>query len=263
LDTIIDETLEIIQTKIPNLYNIYVEKVVIGLRYTGVKLDCEYLGICHSLLGEQNFNCCQIEKRAGDLADSLAIDIATMSKSENIRESVIGIAAINALSQLLITKDEYIIDNGNFIDYIIDKIKKNDTVSLIGCIKPFIKILKTKTEKLFIFDKSPSFKDEDILPYTMYEKILPKTDIVIATGSSIANKTLDHVLELSEKAREIGIVGPSAGLLPEVLFRRGVKVIGNIKTINPDRLLQIIAEGGGTPQIKPIVNFINIYPKTN
>jgi hypothetical protein len=42
---------------------------------------------------------------------------------------------------------------------------------------------------------------------------------------------------------------------------RGVKIIGSIKPVDADRLLQIIEEGGGTPQIKSAIKFINIRPR--
>jgi uncharacterized protein (DUF4213/DUF364 family) len=51
-------------------------------------------------------------------------------------------------------------------------------------------------------------------------------------------------------------------MIPDPLFKRGVKIIGSIKPVDADRLLQIIEEGGGTPQIKSAVKFINIRPKS-
>jgi uncharacterized protein (DUF4213/DUF364 family) len=39
-------------------------------------------------------------------------------------------------------------------------------------------------------------------------------------------------------------------MIPDPLFKRRVTLIGGIKIINPERLLQVISEGGGTPQFK-------------
>lgn len=100
------------------------------------------------------------------------------------------------------------------------------------------------------------------MPDTACEELLPEADVVVVTGTAIANKTIDRVLELSRGAREIGVVGPSAGIVPDSLFKRGVKVVSTIRPVDADRLLQIIEEGGGTPQIKPAVKFINVRPKT-
>lgn len=261
MSRVTDEALALIHDQIPNLREIKVSKACIGLGFTGVKLSTGHVGVCHSLLGELAPSCCQIVKRAGRLADSPAIDLANLAKSEHTSESVVGVAALNALSQVVLDKEKYLITEGNFMDYLEEKVRKSNTVALVGYIKPFIEILRNKAGYLYVFDRNPTLLDEQILPETACAEFLPQADIVIITGSSIANNTIDHVLELSQGAKEIGVVGPSAGVIPDPLFKRGVTIVGNIKALNADRLLQIIAEGGGTPQIKSAVKFINIRPK--
>jgi len=262
MSEIIEETSALIRDCVQNLHEIKVSKVCMGLGYTGVKLSTGHVGVCHSLLGEQPLRCCQIVKRAGKLAGSPAIDLADLAKSWETSESVVGIATLNALSQIVLEKEEkYVIAEGNFIDYINKKVRTSDTVAMVGCIEPFINILRKKTRHLCVFERNPMLINEQTLPDTACEELLPKADIVIITGSSIANKTIEHVLKLSQGAREIGVVGPSAGLIPDPLFNRGVTIIGSIRAVNADRLLQIIMEGGGTPQIKSAVKFVNIRPK--
>ena len=175
----------------------------------------------------------------------LAIDLARLAKSWELSESIVGIATLNALSQIVLNEEKYAINDGNFIDYIQAEVKATDTVALIGYIEPFINVLQGKARCLYIFERKPRFFNDQILPDTACEELLPKADIVIITGSTIANKTIDRVLELSKNAREIGVVGPSAGMIPDPLFKRGVKIIGSIKPVDADRLLQIIEEGGG------------------
>jgi uncharacterized protein (DUF4213/DUF364 family) len=261
MSRIVDEAVAIIENSIPNLAEIKVVRVCVGWGYTGVKLSTGHVGVCHSLLAEQAVRCCPIVRWAGKLAGSSAIDLANLAKSWELSESIVGIATLNALSQMVLNEDRYTIDEGNFIGYIEAKVEATDTVALIGYIEPFINVLRRRVGRLYVFERSPRFFDEQTLPDTAYEEFLPKADIVIISGSAIANKTIDHVLELSKKAREIGVVGPSAGLIPDPLFNRGVKIVGSVKPVNADRLLQIIEEGGGTPQIRSAVKFINIRPK--
>lgn len=261
MSKIINEILTIICDSIPNLSEIKAVRVCMGWGYTGVKLSTGHVGICHSLLDEQTTHLCRIVKQAGKLAGRSAIELAEMAKSWELSESIVGVATLNALSQLILNNEKYLINEENFIDYIKAKVKSTDTISLIGRIEPFIDILKMKAKCLYVFERNPRFLNEYTLPDTAYEEILPNTDIVIITGSSIANKTIERVLELSKKAREIGVVGPSASLVPNPLFKRGVTIIGTIKPINSDKLMQIISEGGGTHQIKSAVKFITIRPK--
>jgi len=258
---IINEVLALICESIPNYREIKISKVCLGLGYTGVKLSTGHVGLCHSLLGEQPLRCCQIVKCAGKLAGSPAIDLAYLAKSWETSESVVGIATLNALSQIVVDNEErYIMTEGNFLDYIKEKMRKSDTIAMVGYIEPFIIVLRKIARRLYVFERNPMLFDEQILPDTACEEFLPKADIVIVTGSSIANKTIEHVLKLSQGAREIGVVGPSAGLIPDPLFNRGVTIISGIRVVDADRLLQIIAEGGGTPQIKSAVKFVNIRP---
>ena len=79
---------------------------------------------------------------------------------------------------------------------------------------------------------------------TAAEQILPESEIVLITGTAIENGTIDRLLELSKKAEEVAIVGPTAGLLPTVLFEHGATVVGTVQVINPDKAMRIIGEGG-------------------
>jgi uncharacterized protein (DUF4213/DUF364 family) len=261
MSKIIDEALALICDQHPDLCRVSVDKVCIGLVYTGVKLDTGHVGVHHSLLSELALRCCKVIKRAGSLAGSPAFEIVNLAKSLDISERVVGVAALNALSQIVLDKTKYQIAERNFIDYMENKVRESDTVGLVGRIEPFVKILRGKARHLHVFEMRPPLLDEGGLPVEASEQILPQADVVIITGSSIANKTIDHILELSRGAREIGVVGPSAGIPPNTLFKRGVTIIGNIEVENSKKLLQIIAEGGGTPHIKSAVKFINIRPK--
>ena len=259
--SVIDEALALIYDQMPNLHEIKVSKVCVGLGYTGVKLSTGHVGLCHSLLGEWVPRCCQVVKHAGTLAGSPAIDLANLAKSWDTSESVVGVATLNALSQSVLNRKKYLIAEGNFMDYMEQKVEESDIVALVGYIEPFVEILRRKARHLYVFERNSTLFDEQILPDTACEEFLPQADVIIITGSSIANKTIDHVLELSQGTKEIGVVGPSASLIPDPLFKRGVTIIGSIKVVNADRLLQIIAEGGGTPQINSAGKFINIRAK--
>ena len=40
------------------------------------------------------------------------------------------------------------------------------------------------------------------------------------------------------------MVGPTASMLPDAFFRRGVYAVGGVRVTDPDPLLDILAEGG-------------------
>jgi uncharacterized protein (DUF4213/DUF364 family) len=59
------------------------------------------------------------------------MEVAELSRSWDLSESVVGVAALNALSQLAIERniERYIIAEGNFIGH--SEIRKDDTVVLL------------------------------------------------------------------------------------------------------------------------------------
>ena len=75
---VIKETLALIQDKIPNLGEIRVKRVCIGLGYTAVRLDTGHAGICYTHQSEIAPRCCHIVERAGTLAGSSAFQLADL-----------------------------------------------------------------------------------------------------------------------------------------------------------------------------------------
>ena len=205
--------------------------------------------------------CCQVSERAGNVAGSPAIEIADMAQSWEISESVLGFAALSALSQIFfdLAGDIYDAKSSNIIDEL--KVTTNDVAVMIGGLKPFIQILKQRSKDLFIIERSLLLREEGMLPDTAAEELLPRADVVISTGSTLANGTIDRILTLSENVKEFALVGPSANVIPEPLFNRGVTLIGGVRVLNADKMMKVIAEGGGTPQLKSSTEFITLRKK--
>jgi uncharacterized protein len=76
---------------------------------------------------------------------------------------------------------------------------------------------------------------------------LADVDVLIITGSSAAVGDFDQVIECAKSARFIGVVGPSAGWLPDPAFRRGVHAVAATRIIDISGARRAILEGGGTP----------------
>ncbi|RLG59076.1 hypothetical protein DRN86_04820 [Candidatus Geothermarchaeota archaeon] len=88
--------------------------------------------------------------------------------------------------------------------------------------------------------------------------MLPKADVVIISGTTVVNKTVDHLLELSKGARDIALVGPTTPLAPDVFSKHGVTILSGIIVTNPVRALDVISRGGGTPSLKEAVEKVNL-----
>jgi uncharacterized protein (DUF4213/DUF364 family) len=261
---IVEEALEKIKQLIPNLESILVDQVVMGLGYTGVRLSDGHAGLCYTFQTEiaQTTSHCQVSDEAGTLAGTPAIKLAEKAKSWELRESIIGFATLNALSQIVMDKNpqNYCVSNGDVIKYV--GLTKNDVVALIGYICPLVPFIRANSKKLFILERTSSRREEGILPDTACDQIVPTADVVLITGTAIANGTIDHLLELAKNAREVAIIGATAGILPDVLFEHGVTLVGGAKVVDAAKMMQIVSEGGGTPALKSAIQFITVKPRS-
>jgi uncharacterized protein (DUF4213/DUF364 family) len=61
---------------------------------------------------------------------------------------------------------------------------------------------------------------------------------------TLVNHTLEKILECARPGAEIAVMGPTASMLPEPMFERGVRVMGGVWVKNPDELLDVLASGG-------------------
>jgi uncharacterized protein (DUF4213/DUF364 family) len=259
---IVDDLLLCVKQEIPNAREILVKEACLGLGFTGVKLSTGHVGLCHSLQSETSRQCCQILGRAGKLAGSSALSLAGLIKSREMGERIVGAATLNAMCQIVLRNpsDKCDIVDGNLVDHI--DMRQDDTVAIVGNIRPIIPAIRSRADKLYVFERG-GIADEGVLPDVASEEFLPQSDVVIITGTAIANGSIDRVLDLSRTARYIALIGPSATVIPYPLFARGVSAIGGVIVTDADKAMQIVAEGGGTPQLKAATRFVVIKAKTS
>jgi uncharacterized protein (DUF4213/DUF364 family) len=257
---IVEEALTCLSAEVSNLSDITVSRICLGWGYVGVQLSTDDVGLCHSLLAETRLECCQVVQKAGTLSGSPATMLAELAKSWDHGERVIGVATINALSQIVLRQEHerYSVLEGNTLDHV--DIRPGESVAMVGNIKPLVPAIKSKAARLQVFERGGSL-EEGVLPDAASEELIPEADLVFITGSAIANGTVGRLLQLSEKARHVILVGPSASMVPDPLFKRGVDVVGGVIVTDPEKAMQIVAEGGGTPQLRAATKFIVMKPK--
>jgi len=253
--TVIREARKIVEETL-DLNTIKATQIVIGVGYTGVKRSNNDAGVCHSLIAESNPDCCEILKQAGTVTDTPIEKLLDLTESWDLFERIIGVATLNALSQTALRGMEFPLLKENLIDVL--KVEPSDTVTMIGGIKPFIEPLTRSSKKLIILERGA--KGEGIYPDTACEELVPELDVVIITGSTLANGTIDRLLQLSRNARKIAVVGPTISIVPTPLFKRNVDYGGGIQITDPDRLMTVLQEAGGTPQMKQagtLITYLN------
>ena len=88
-------------------------------------------------------------------------------------------------------------------------------------------------------DELPHFRPADEASL-----VVPSADVVLITGTTLLNDTLENLLALCRQEARVVMVGPTVGLLPDAFLRRGVDVLGGVRVTAPDAFLDVLAEGG-------------------
>ena len=82
------------------------------------------------------------------------------------------------------------------------------------------------------------------LPADRAAECVPEADLLVITGVTVLNGTLPGLLELAKPGAEILVTGPTASMLPDAFFRRGVTTLGGIRVTKADEALDLLCEGG-------------------
>jgi hypothetical protein len=78
--------------------------------------------------------------------------------------------------------------------------------------------------------------------------VLPESDVVAITGTSLINHTFDGLIELCRPDAFVVLLGGSVPLTP-VLFDRGVDVVSGTRVVAVPAALQAVAQGASYRQI--------------
>ena len=230
----------------PVLEKIKVEDVRIGLAYTGVLLSENYGGVACTPLYE--FSGCPALDFSEILKGKTAGKILELTLSKNPLEAVVGIATVNALSNML--QD---LKPENFpasdID-ILDLIKPEDRVAMVGYFGPLVPKILEITDKLTVLEKREIEAAKiRILPSKRAGEVLPASDIIILSASTLANRTFDGLLACRGAAREVILLGPSAPLYPKPFFERGITAVMGTRIMDSKTMLTVVSEAGGTKKL--------------
>jgi len=258
---ILEKTIELVKHfyKTNNIDPPKISKVVLGLGYTGVKVSTQepdsFLGLAATVPSIiNNTNCSKMES-AGNLTNLALFELMEWSiESPNIRK-IVGLAALNAVSQhLLKIKKSCKVLKGDLLSQL--HIDKNTKVTVIGLMKPLVRKLSKITKIITLVEDSipvttefNEFKFRNNIEQLNDDNLSP--DILFCTGTSLINDTMERILELfRNKARKIILIGPSASMIPDVLFENGVDIVGGMEIVDSEATLRVLQEGGGTKLFK-------------
>ncbi len=243
IDDLVKQTLEIIDE------SLRVVDIGISLSYTYCIVEGRRglaLGLAHTTY----------DRVFHGLKDDFSLKINELPKmvsSLKLIEKTVGLALLNAISQyILFNRRSYESLNnivfGKDILEVID-IPPTAKILVVGYIKPVInKLRKQGYRNIYVVERDPPTRFEDIYSDMVFPRIAGKVDVVLITGATLVNDTLDIILKYATKARKV-IVGPSAQVLPQLLHKYGIYVVGSIRVQNVWKVAEIVRRAGGTRAI--------------
>jgi uncharacterized protein (DUF4213/DUF364 family) len=254
--TILGETIAAIGAILgPELDEIVVERAVVGLFFTGVKLTNGSAGSCATPIKTiPEAVCCPSSAMAmpfpGKLAGRRAADLAREALSGHGIRRAVGIATVNALAdrcwQHRPHPDVELRPGVDAFD--ATEIRNGDKVVVVGAFVPFLKELKRRGQAFLVLEQDPSTLKADELPFfrpaEQAAEVVPEADVVLITGATLVNNTLEDLLALVRPETRVTIVGPTVGMLPDAFLARGAEVLGCVKITDADAFLDLLAEGG-------------------
>ncbi len=233
-----------------NLKELNVSDVRIGLYMTAVRLSDDSIGTSATLEDDHPF-CAKSNRDFGDftplkIKGQTVMDLLETHKASGTVSSL-KTAVLNAVSSKIISSGKYrVIDNYDPIQLL--DLSSGKTITIVGAFQSYIRKISQTGNKLYVLELNENAlateQKKFYVPANNYKEILPVSDIVIITGQTLVNRTIDDLLSAITPGTQVIVTGPSSSILPDILFENKVSIIGAVKITNPEILFDIISEGG-------------------
>ncbi|BFH74612.1 DUF364 domain-containing protein [Sulfurisphaera javensis] len=210
--------------------------------YIGTTWTCVLSKYCGTASTDPGSNHVSV-RGFGHLHEKYVSELSEYLLSFNLLESSVGLAAINSV----ITPSYN--SNYNGLDLALE-LGKNKRIVMVGYYGnyPNLEGFKKIAKEFIILELNPFLIDvsRGIFPSTAAEHYIPKADIVIITGMTIINKSIDRLIELAKKEGDAitFIVGPSTPMLKDLLDF-GIDVLAGLMVVNEKGFIKKITQGCG------------------
>jgi len=208
-ETILGETIRILEERLgERMDDVTVERVVVGVFFTGVKLSTGHGGICATPIKSiPEAVCCpssaQAMPHSGRLRErSIRAYVADALGDRPMRKAL-GIAVVSALSALandVCPQPGYTVTRGvDAVDLL--PLSESGNVVIVGALTPYLRALKQVGQPFRVIKMDPRTLKPDELPFFVpveeTDRIVPWADTLIITGTTLINGTLERLLELA------------------------------------------------------------------
>ncbi len=166
--------------------------------------------------------------------------LAKEVESKDLFRKTLAFGAINAICQSFLKQINY------SFDFTTDSLgllslQEGDLVGMVGLFPPLLKRIEKMNIPLYIIEKKEHFvQKHKKWEVSLDPSLLNKCNKVLCTSTTVLNDSIDEILSHCQNAERISIIGPTAGFLPDPLFKRGIDVIGGTYVSYPSLFMERI-----------------------
>ena len=231
----------------PALARLRIDRAVVGVVFSGVKLSDGRGGLAGTPRpGDQPYGKEVLPQPPGALAGLPVLSLLEPWPEEPYRRAL-AVAALNALSAPWLEGGRYrVVYDKDALDLV--ELRPGMTVALVGAFSSYIDRLRSAGGlRLMVLElRESAMREQDrplYVPASRAPEVVPSCDALVITGMTVVNGTLEGLLSLARPKAAVIVVGPSGSMLPDALFRRGVRWAGGCVLTDPDAALELLAQG--------------------
>ncbi len=206
-------------------------RVIVGLNWT---LVAGPDGVGLAKTPTRGTNGCRALPDPGNYAGRDLSSLAALRHSENVFETTIAIAAMNAFHNRR--------DRAGTAENGLDLVTENETKTVVIGRFPG---LEKRLPGAAVIEREPG---PDDYPESASESLLPQCEHLIITASTLLDGALPGLLALAPQAFTV-LLGPGTPLSPS-LFDFGINALSGLVVDDLDAVAQVISEGGAVRAMK-------------
>lgn len=218
--------------------------------FCAIELEDGAFGLSYLLLGDTLQQLLLHEDVSGGnlpLHGRCPLELARRFATHDGLDRALALACINALTDSVWRQLGYEpAPAGNSLGDI--DLHRGDHLGMIGFFPPLVRQVQATEADLTVVELSEDMvrRQQARFPgvrITTDRAALAHCNVVVGTSTMLLNDTLDAMLAAAPHATRFAVIGPSAGLWPDALFARGVRLLGGTRIVDGAGFRAAMASG--------------------